>query len=43
IERAKGKLMEKGISEEDAYRQIQQVARDKQVTMVQVAQVILRQ
>lgn len=43
IERAKGKLMEKGFSEEDAYRQIQQIARDKQVTMVQVAQVILRQ
>ena len=43
IERAKGRLMEQGFSEEEAYRQIQQVARDKQVTMVQVAQVILRQ
>ena len=43
IDRAKGKLMEQGFTEDEAYRQIQAVARAQQVSMAQVAQVILKQ
>ena len=43
VDRAKGKLMEQGFTEEEAYQQIQSIARAKQVTMAQVAQVILKQ
>jgi two-component system, response regulator PdtaR len=41
VDRAKGKLMATGLSEEVAYRTIQRVARDRGQTMGEVAQAIL--
>ena len=43
IDRAKGKLMEKGLSEEDAYHLIQTQARSLNKTMKQVALAILKE
>lgn len=43
VERAKGKLMAAGLSEEVAYQMIQQQARQNRQSMTQVAQAILRQ
>jgi response regulator NasT len=42
IDRAKGKLMAAGLTEEEAYRAIQQRARENQQSMRQVAQAILQ-
>lgn len=42
IDRAKGKLMAAGLSEEAAYQAIQQQARQKRQSMAEVAQEILR-
>lgn len=41
VDRAKGKLMDAGLSEEDAYRTIRRLARKTQRSMGQVAQEIL--
>ena len=41
VDRAKSKLMKGGMSEEDAFKRIQQIARDKRVTLGAVAQAIL--
>lgn len=41
IERARGKLMQNGLSEDQAYRAIQLFARDNQQTMAQAAKAIL--
>ncbi|MDX1415316.1 MAG: response regulator [Candidatus Promineifilaceae bacterium] len=41
IDRAKGKLMGQGYSEEDAYRILQKQARDNNQTMKQVAEAVL--
>jgi response regulator NasT len=42
LDRAKGKLMESGLSEEEAYRQIQEYARHNRETMAAAAAAILR-
>jgi response regulator NasT len=42
LDRAKGKLMESGLSEEEAYRRIQEYARRNRQTMAAAAEVILR-
>lgn len=42
LDRAKGKLMQSGLSEEAAFRKIQEQARHDRVTLRQAAQVILR-
>lgn len=43
IERAKGKLMQRGLTEEAAYRKLQEAAREARRTLRQVAQAILRE
>jgi len=43
VERAKGKLMRRGMSEEEAYLSIQRRAREARVTMRQAAETILKQ
>jgi len=42
LDRAKGKLMEGGLSEEEAYRRIQEYARRNRETMAAAAEAILR-
>ena len=42
VERAKGKLMEKGLSEEEAYLTLQKHARINRLTLQEVAEAILR-
>jgi response regulator NasT len=41
IDRAKGKLMQTGLSEEEAYRALQKRARDRRQSMAEVARAIL--
>ena len=43
IDRARGVLMQQGLTEEEAYQSIQRQARDKQVSMRQIAEKILEQ
>ena len=43
VERAKGALMQSGLSEDEAYHTIQRQARESQMTMRQAAQAILTQ
>ncbi len=43
IERAKGKLMETGLSEAASYQALQQVARQNRQTIIQVARALLKQ
>jgi len=43
VERAKGLLITRGMSEPDAFRWIQRTAMDKRTTMREIAQVILRE
>ncbi|MEZ4643777.1 MAG: response regulator [Chloroflexota bacterium] len=42
VERAKGKLMESGLSEEEAYRAMQEYARAQQRPLMEVAQKVLQ-
>ncbi len=42
VERAKGLLMKRGLSEEEAYQRLQKLARDQQVTLKKVAEKILK-
>jgi response regulator NasT len=42
VDRAKGKLIESGLSEEEAYRRIQEYARRNRQTMADAAEAILR-
>jgi response regulator NasT len=42
VERAKGKLMERGLSEEEAYRALQQHARTNRLSLREVAEAVLR-
>ena len=42
VERAKGKLMERGLSEEEAYRVLQQHARANRMSLKEVAEAVLR-
>lgn len=42
VERAKGILMERGLSEEEAYQRLQNSARDQQLSLKKVAERILR-
>lgn len=42
VDMAKGKLMEKGLSEEEAYRALQQHARNNRLSIREVAEAILR-
>lgn len=42
LDRAKGKLMQDGLSEEEAYRRIQEDARHKRQTIAEAAEAILR-
>lgn len=42
IDRAKGKLMESGLSEEEAYRTVQQHARSNRQSLVEAAEAILK-
>lgn len=42
VDQAKGKLMEKGLSEEEAYRFVQQQARSNRQSMQEAAEAILR-
>jgi response regulator NasT len=42
VERAKGILMKRGLSEEEAYQQLQRSARDAQITMRRAAEAILK-
>ncbi len=41
VERAKGILMKQGLSEEDAYQQLQKSARDRRLTLKQVSEEVL--
>ena len=41
VERAKGLLMEKGVSESDAFSRLQKLAMDKRLTLKQVAEAII--
>jgi response regulator NasT len=41
IEKAKGVLMQQGLSEQEAYRKIQRMAMNKRKTLTEVAQAIL--
>lgn len=43
IERAKGKLMAEGLSEEEAHRTLQHHAREARQTMVQIARMVLKE
>ena len=43
IDRARGVLMQQGLTEEEAYQSLQRQARDKQVSMRQIAEKILEQ
>ncbi len=42
VNKAKGRLMERGLSEEEAYRALQQHARANQLTIKEVAEAVLR-
>lgn len=42
VERAKGKLMEKGLSEEEAYRYVQNQARSNRLSLLDAAKIILK-
>ncbi len=42
VERAKGLLMKQGLTEEDAYQQLQKSARDQQITLRKAAEKVLR-
>ncbi len=42
VERAKGILMKRGLSEEEAYQQLQKSARDAQITLKRAAEAILK-
>jgi response regulator NasT len=42
VERAKGLLMKRGLSEEDAYQQMQKTARDQQLPLKKIAEKILK-
>lgn len=42
VEKAKGKLMERGLSEEEAYHVLQQHARANRLTLKEVAEAVLR-
>jgi response regulator NasT len=41
VDRAKGALMQNGLSEEEAYRKMQKIAMDKRKTLREVADAIL--
>jgi response regulator NasT len=43
VDRAKGKLMQTGLSEEDAYLALQRRAREQRVTLKEAAEAVLRQ
>jgi response regulator NasT len=42
VERAKGVLMKQGLSEEEAYQQLQRSARDQKITLRKAAEAIIR-
>ncbi len=42
VDRAKGKLMQQGKTEEEAYRMIQELARSRRITMRAAAEEVLR-
>ncbi len=42
VDRAKGKLMEKGLTEEEAYRYVQQQARSNRLSLQEAAEIILK-
>ena len=42
IERAKGKLMQKGLTEEEAYRYVQNQARSNRMSLLEAAEIIIK-
>lgn len=43
VERAKGLLMKKGLTEDEAYQRLQKSARDQRITLRQAAETVLKQ